>query len=237
MQYLTDNYETSHALTSQLHLSQTSTLFESSALVTNLLTVDRKRSQALEREWAALLEVEGANIHGVSVDCSAEAELCSRDGVSSFPAIRLWQPGRGQIWYRGARKAASIQGFLRRTGRPTVSYVTDQNRTAFESLDDFVFIGLLISHDKAQQRQFEMAAERYRDRYSFAISKADQTLELSCYNNLDALQASTTVLGTPASFESFIKQCARPLIPKMTRRNELSFYGASTVNKYPNQTY
>ncbi|KAH6845823.1 hypothetical protein B0I37DRAFT_381208 [Chaetomium sp. MPI-CAGE-AT-0009] len=184
----------------------------------------RKGSQALEPEWMTMQEIKGDNIDVVSVDCSAEAELCHRDGVSSFPAIRFRRPDEGQIRYRGPRKAASIQGFLRRSGRPTVSYVTDQNRTVFESIDDLVFVGRLISHDKTLQRQFETAAKTYHDRYSFAITKAQQVPELTCYNNLDGLQASTTVLNTPASFESFIKECAKPLIPQMTRRNELSFY-------------
>lgn len=174
------------------------------------------------------------DIDFVSVDCSAEAELCSRDQVFSFPAIRLRQLNGGQIRYRGARKASSIQGFLRRTSRPKVSYVTEQNRTAFESIDDFVFVGRLPSGERTLQREFEAVAGIYRDRYSFAMTGAHRTPELSCYNNLDGLQATTTVLDTPASFESFIALCAKPLIPQMTRRNELSFYSVSTANKIPN---
>ncbi|KAK3299690.1 uncharacterized protein B0H64DRAFT_472779 [Chaetomium fimeti] len=184
---------------------------------------DEKGSQALEQEWMTIQETVG-NTDVVSVDCSAEAELCDRDGVSSFPAIRLRQADGGHIRYRGPRKAASIQGFLRRTSRPAVSYVTDQNRTAVESIDDLVFVGQLISRDKTLQRQFETVAKIYRDRYSFAITKAHQVPELCCYNNLDGVHASTTVLNAPASFESFIKECAEPLIPQMTRQNELSFY-------------
>jgi protein disulfide-isomerase A1 len=183
-------------------------------------------------------ETKGADIDIVSVDCSAEAELCGRDGVSSFPAIRLRQTDGAEFRYRGARKAASLQGFLRRMSRPAVSYLTDENRTAFSSVDDFVFIGSFISNDSAHRRRFEAVAERYCDRYSFGLSEPSGGSVIVFNNNLDGGQGSTALLASgPRYIESYVKGQPRPLIPEMTRRNELSFYTVGIVNKAPNSIY
>ncbi|KAK4032434.1 hypothetical protein C8A01DRAFT_50768 [Parachaetomium inaequale] len=183
-------------------------------------------AQALEQEWTAVQKTEGDKV--VSVDCSAESKLCHESGVSSFPAIRLQQPSGKQIRYRGPRKAAAVQGFLHRTSRPTVSFVTPKNSSIFQSIDDVVFIGHFGTHDSHLQRQFETIAEKYRDRYSFATTSgtvrqgAPPTVE--CFNNPDSTKRSTSDFPTPSSLESFIKRCSTPTIPQMTRRNELSFY-------------
>ncbi|KAK4154512.1 hypothetical protein C8A00DRAFT_42734 [Chaetomidium leptoderma] len=179
-------------------------------------------SQALEKEWIAVQETERDRV--VSIDCSAEAELCQRSGVSSFPSIRLYHPDGKQTRYRGPRKAAAVKGFLRRTGRPAVSSVTDKNATAFQSIDDVVLIGHFGLRDAHLRQHFTTTAERYHDRYSFALAGAQQGPRVDCYNNLDGLQRSMTEFPSPGSIESFVKLCSTPLIPELTRRNELSFY-------------
>ena len=67
-------------------------------------------------------------------------------------------------------------------------------------------------------------AEQYHDRYSFGIGSVQQRPTMECYNNVDGVQRSTTEFPSPTSIETFVRLCATPLIPEMTRRNELSFY-------------
>jgi protein disulfide-isomerase A1 len=111
-----------------------------------------------------------------------------------------------------------------------VSHVTDQNATAFQSVEDVVFIGRFGAVDASLQGWFETVAEKYHDRYSFAVSTSKQQQNgpvAECYNNLDGIQRSTTDFSRPSSIESFVKLCSTPLIPELTRRNELSFYEVS----------
>jgi protein disulfide-isomerase A1 len=187
--------------------------------------MNRANCQALEPEWAALRGRKGDAV--VSIDCSADAKLCQDAGVSSIPAIRLHHPDGGQTRYRGPRDAASIKGFLDRTRRPAVSHISDQNTTVFRSSDDVVFIGHFGAGDPSLQGWFEVGADKYHDRYSFAVSTAKQQQKgpvLECYNNFDGIQRSTMDFANPSSIERFVKLCSTPLIPELTRRNELSFY-------------
>jgi hypothetical protein len=71
------------------------------------LTVESRASQALESEWTATQKVE---VKGrvISVDCAAEPKVCEEHGVSSFPAIRLYQDHGARVErYRGPRRAPS----------------------------------------------------------------------------------------------------------------------------------
>jgi protein disulfide-isomerase A1 len=173
----------------------------------------------------------------VSIDCSTEAKFCQESDVASFPAIRLQYPDSKKIRYRGPRKTASIRAFLDRTRRPAVSSVNTENATAFQSSDDVVFIGHFGPRDTKLQQSFTLAAEKYRDRYSFAIATAQQQQgpTVECYNNPDNIKRSTAEFSRPTLIESFIKLCSTPLIPELTRRNELSFYQVSVsfVGKGP----
>ncbi|KAK3906051.1 hypothetical protein C8A05DRAFT_41118 [Staphylotrichum tortipilum] len=159
----------------------------------------------------------------VSVDCSAEAQVCRRFDVSSFPTIRLHHPDGTQARYRGPRKAASITAFLRRSTHPAVSYVTDKNATAFHSIDDVVLVGRFKRGTNLRQ-QFMIVAKQYSDRYSFALAEPQQGTQMECFNNADDVQLFTTEFPGPMSIEAFVKLCSTPLIPELTRRNELSFY-------------
>jgi protein disulfide-isomerase A1 len=167
----------------------------------------------------------------VSIDCSTELKFCQQSEVSSFPAIRLQHPDGKQIRYRGPRKAAAVKAFLDRTRRPAVSYVNAKNATAFQFGDDVVFIGHFGPRGIKLQQSFELAAEKYRDCYSFAIATAQQGATVECYNNLDSMKRSTAEFSRPTSIEAFIKRCSTPLIPELARRNELSFYQVSLFNK------
>jgi protein disulfide-isomerase A1 len=194
-------------------------------------------SQALEPEWSIVQESEWGE-KALSVDCSAEAELCRRSGVSSFPAIRLHHRTGQQQRYRGERKARSILSFLDRTSRPALSYVTKKNATAFRDVDDVVFIGRFSPSSKHSIREiFATVARKYQDRFSFAVADMEQNEQqpatLECYNNPDVVHRSTAELFGPASIEAFVKLCSTSLIPKLTRQNELSFYEVGSSSTLP----
>lgn len=105
-----------------------------------------------------------------------------------------------------------------------MSSVTDKNATAFQSIDDVVLIGHFGPRDAHLRRYFTTAAERYHDRYSFALAGAQQEPRVDCLNNLDGLQRSMAEFSSPGSIEAFVKLCSTPLIPELVRRNELFFY-------------
>ncbi|KAK3317450.1 hypothetical protein B0T19DRAFT_446413 [Cercophora scortea] len=194
--------------------------------------LDSEQSEPLETEWEAIQDIEGDE-RVVSVDCSERPKLCAELGVWSFPAIRLYHQDGRQNRYRGPRKAAPIVSFLRRALRPAFSYVTTKNATSFISIDDVVFVGHLAPRDVSLRNQFQAAAQKYRDRFSFALSSdVKQQSAVSCSNNWDDMQHSTTELSSPTALEEFIKMCSTPLIPELTRRSEVSLYqtGKSLVH-------
>ncbi len=59
---------------------------------------------------------------------------------------------------------------------------------------------------------------------------------MECYNNVDGVQRSTAEFPSPNSIEGFVRLCATPLIPEMTRRNELSFYEVSLSSSRDERT-
>ncbi|KAK3348889.1 hypothetical protein B0T25DRAFT_609157 [Lasiosphaeria hispida] len=190
-------------------------------------------SQALKPEWTAIQSQDSERI--ASVDCSAHPKLCEEFQISVFPTIRLYRQNGKPYRYRGPRKAASINGFLQRMLRPAVSHVSSKNTTSFLVGDEVVFVAQSAPGDTSLGGRFTTVAEKYRDRYSFAVSSdASQLSTVICYNNPDDLQRSTTELASPASLEAFIKLCAMPLIPELTRRNEITYYasGKSLVHYF-----
>ena len=194
------------------------------AVGTLKLTQNSKQSRVLEPEWLSAQKTVTGKL--VSVDCSTNAQVCRKFGVTSFPTIRLHHPDGTQTRYRGPRKASSITAFLQRSAHPAVSYVTDKNTTAFYSIDDVVIVGR-FKRGSNLRKQFMTLAEQYSDRYSFAIAEPQQGAQMECFNNPDDVQRSTTEFSSPVSIEAFVKLCSTPLIPELTRQNELSFYEAS----------
>ncbi|KAK3988805.1 hypothetical protein QBC44DRAFT_381992 [Cladorrhinum sp. PSN332] len=192
-----------------------------------------ENSQLLEPEW---LSAADSKPNLLSIDCSKLPKLCQKQGISSFPTIRLHQHDEHHIRYRGPRTAHSILGFLERVNRPPISHVTTKNMTAFQSIDDVVFIGHLDS--KFDKESFTTLAKKYSDRFSFALSSATSSSpRVTCFNNLDTLSHSTGDLSTQ-SLNAFVKLCSTPLIAEMTRSNELDYYssGKSIIHYFPSSS-
>lgn len=204
----------------------------------------------LEREWASVQsKAEKGTV--LAVDCSNHAKLCRDFDIVSFPTIRLHQKDGTFERYRGPRRAreyaakftsfssynlltwtARLQVYLGRMKGSPVSAVNENNITSFASTDDIVFIGQFLDGDHILQERYIDIANQYRDRHSFAIGPvAPQSSSLQCINNANQEQFSTTQLSNPAAIENFIKQCARPLVPELTRRNEAEYMRVSLLPK------
>ena len=75
---------------------------------------------------------------------------------------------------------------------------------------------------------FEVQAKRYRDRYSFGMMfRKGQKATVSCYNNVNGAEMTLADFDT-GSINRLVKQCSAPLIPELTRGNELE-YGSVCV--------
>ncbi|KAK4663809.1 uncharacterized protein QC763_502630 [Podospora pseudopauciseta] len=186
----------------------------------------REHAQALEPEWAALQKQNQEDVY-VSIDCSQDAKLCQKYNVRSCPTIRLYKQDGSYTSYRGPRKTQPIKSFVQRQSRPVVSYVNDQSMPSFQTSDDITFIGHFGPTEKQIKEDFTKLAKQYHDRFSFAI--ADYTLPkvlVECFNNVDetSLSATSNDVASPGALQDFIFSCSTPLIPEMTRRNEMDFF-------------
>ena len=117
--------------------------------------------------------------------------------------------------------------FLRRSLRPTISHLDDKNITSFLSIDDVVFVAHVASGDSHTLGRFTSLAEKFRDRFSFAIGPPQHQSALDCFNTQDDEQHSTVDLGTVEALNSFVKLCSTPLIVELTRRNEMEYMNVS----------
>lgn len=112
--------------------------------------------------------------------------------------------------------------------RSPISVVNENNITSMASTDDLVFIAQFSDEDVALEDRYMDVASQYRDRHTFAIGPAaPHGSSLQCINNMNQEQFSTTQLSNIAAIETFIKQCARPLVPELTRRNEAEYMRVS----------
>lgn len=121
---------------------------------------------------------------------------------------------------------------------PLVAEIDGDNMKSFIESDDLVFVAQLAAgsgddETKFEERLLEMT-ERHQDRFTVGIAAgiAEQNL-LQCYNNIDAASFQTAELDTFASIEAFVKKCSAPLIPELTRRNEMEYMSVSLLQTTP----
>ncbi|KAK3314454.1 hypothetical protein B0H66DRAFT_313472 [Apodospora peruviana] len=185
----------------------------------------QEESKALEKEWTVMQEKEkDDNI--VSFDCSGpHLKFCKDLDVTSFPSIRLYHRDGRMDRYRGDRKGRSMGMFLHRTLAPQPLEIgVDETKVGSLSLlDDVVIIAHPHPDDWDFWDRFKALAKHYRDRYSFILSISDsgkKKSEMVCFNNIDDLKHTASEVATVEALEEFVKVCAEPLIPELTRRNE-----------------
>ncbi|RFU78849.1 disulfide-isomerase [Trichoderma arundinaceum] len=142
--------------------------------------------------------------------------------VVSFPAIRLYQKGGPTTRYRGPRRAASIEAFVKRALQPSVQDVDGQQLADFISSDDYVFVAQLQDKNDNLDARFRSLAQEYSDRYSFGITSSNEPSGIWCYNNVDESQHTASDLDNANSLKNLLHLCTTELIPQLTRRNEMT---------------
>lgn len=120
----------------------------------------------------------------------------------------------------------SIRSFLQRALRPTVSTVTEKNLTSFRRIDEIVFVAQMAHEHAVFKHRFETIAKRYGDRFSFAVMTSQHETTVVCYN-IKGVEMVLPDLTTVDALQNFVKQCSAPLIPELTRRNEMEYSSVS----------
>ncbi len=94
----------------------------------------------------------------------------------------------------------------------------------FSVLDDVVIMGYHHPDDWDFYDRFRTLAKKYRDRFSFVVTRPiSGTSALVCYNNIDDVKHTASDTVSVGAFEKFTMLCAEPLIPELTRRNEAHY--------------
>ncbi|KAL6804593.1 hypothetical protein GGI42DRAFT_352683 [Trichoderma sp. SZMC 28013] len=178
-------------------------------------------SKSFLKEWQT---VQKSVSSAAVIDCLSAATLCQELDVVSFPAIRLYKKDGPTIRYRGPRRAAAIEAFVKRALRPSVQDVDGKKLDEFILSDDIVFLLQLQDEDKILEARFRDFAQEYSDRYSFGITtaKSDRPDGVWCRNSIDQRENDAQDLDDPNSLKNFLKICTAELIPQLTRRNEMA---------------
>ncbi|KKP01568.1 hypothetical protein THAR02_06316 [Trichoderma harzianum] len=182
---------------------------------------NRQTSKSLLKEWQT---VQKSVSSAVAIDCLSASTLCQEMDVVSFPAIRIYQKDGPTTRYRGPRRAAAIEAFVKRVLRPSIQDVDGKKLDEFISSDDIVFLLRLQGEDKILEARFRDFAQEYSDRYSFGITTAKSDLPdgIWCRNSIDQRENNAEDLDDPNALKNFLKICTAELIPQLTRRNEMT---------------
>lgn len=110
--------------------------------------------------------------------------------------------------------------------RPPVTDLDAATTQTFIPSDNVVIVAQVpetdAKNDIRLEDRFRALAAHYRDRYSFGLSRVtgSEPPLVQCYNNIDGASFRTAELAQHGALETFLKKCAAPLIPELTRRNE-----------------
>ncbi|KAL7798236.1 hypothetical protein V8C37DRAFT_369195 [Trichoderma ceciliae] len=199
------------------HLAENDyTLLACDAIVA-LMQPQIETSTKLLKEWKTIQEDVAS---AAAIDCLAAPKFCQEMDVVSFPAIRLYQKDGPTTRYRGPRRAAPIQAFVKRALRPSVQDVDGRQLAGFIGSDDYVFVARLQDENQHLDARFRSFAHEYYDRYSFGITSSNDPSGIWCYNNLDESQHTAADLDRADSLKDLLDLCTAELIPQLTRRNE-----------------
>ncbi|KAL6864127.1 hypothetical protein J3F83DRAFT_761981 [Trichoderma novae-zelandiae] len=200
------------------------------------LVACKETSKGLLKEWEAVKQTVAST---ATIDCLATPEFCQEMDVVSFPAVRLYHKDGPTTRYRGPRRAASIEAFVKRALKPSVQEIPGQQLADFIAGDDFVFVANLQGQSESIVAHFRDFAAEYCDRYSFGIATSDSVGSpgIWCYNNVDGTQHAATDLNDPNALKKLLSLCTAETIPQLTRRNEMTHLssGRSLVYYFSNK--
>ncbi|KAE9378273.1 hypothetical protein N431DRAFT_541785 [Stipitochalara longipes BDJ] len=189
-------------------------------------------SKGLEAEWLAATSQTKYPL--LSVDCTAEADLCREQGIISYPAIRVFDGSDKVKRYRGPRKASAIVSFLSRAASPVLSTLDQNNITTFKSADDVVIIAYIPDEEQALTSAFTELAFKNHDKHTFGIvstkkvAKAEK-IQIPSVVVHKSKEGEQEVLPGPSgidALERFLETATEPSIGEFTRRNEMKYMKA-----------
>ncbi|TFA99458.1 hypothetical protein CCMA1212_008816 [Trichoderma ghanense] len=192
-------------------------------------------SKTLLKEWETVQQHVASS---ATIDCPSSPDLCREMDVVSFPAIRLCHKDGSTTRYRGPRRAASIEAFVKRALKPSLQDVPGQHLAEFTASDDFVFIAKLQGESESIIAHYRDFAQEYSDRYSLGITTSDSVGSngIWCYNNVDGTQHAAADLNDSNALKKLLSLCTAEIIPQLTRRNEMTHLssGRSLVYYFTN---
>lgn len=123
---------------------------------------------------------------------------------------------------------SSIEKFVARINRDVVSTIQNHDADSFASLDDIAIVASMPNSNLGFLSLFTDFAHEYRDRYSFAVMEAEST-SVTCTNKIDLTQHSTAEMENVNALREILRICTEPLIPALTRRNEMNYMSVSAA--------
>merc|ERR1711939_78023 len=173
-------------------------------------------------EAATILKDEGITL--AKVDCTAEAELCSANGVSGYPTLKVFRNG-DVADYGGTRKTDGIVSYMRKQSLPAVSDVTADNHDEFKEADKIVVVGYFDAADEMNKAVFTGVAEAHRDDYLFGISTDSAAAAgvkaptVVLYKKFDEGRNDIAGDVEPEGLTDFIREHAVPALDEISPEN------------------
>lgn len=127
--------------------------------------------KALAPEYeSAATQLKEKNIPLVKVDCTAEADLCEKQGVQGYPTVKVFRGMDNQSPYSGQRKADAIVSYMIKQSLPAVSVLDKDTIEDFKGADKVVLIAYFDKDDKDSNATYSQVAESLRDNYLFGAT-------------------------------------------------------------------
>ena len=199
--------------------------------------------QALAPQYeVAAKELESEKIKLAKVDCTQEEALCSEQGISGFPTLKVFRNGSASP-YTGPRKSEGIVNYMVKQSLPAVSDVTEINLEDFTSKDSFVVVAFAEENDKTTRDELRQFAEDHRDMYVLGVSSSKDLAKaqgvkfpaLVAFRKFDDPRATYQGKGKSLStdeIKSFVVVESLPLMDEISAENFLNYAVTGTPLAY-----
>ncbi|KAI9139669.1 protein disulfide isomerase [Paraphysoderma sedebokerense] len=187
---------------------------------------------------ATTLKKEGIKL--AKVDCTEEADICSKFDVRGYPTLKVFRfvlplaiEGTPKE-YNGGRKEDLIISYMKKQALPAVSEVTSENLKTFSESDKVVIVGFFASKDADEYKTFHDTASKLRDDYLFGASveaklASDNEVKapgIVLFKKFDERKVPYKGEFKSEDITSFIKTESVPLMDEVSRENYMDYVEA-----------